>query len=73
MKYSTSNACLQYIKPGPKVSYLFISLIILKYELPMVFSSSGNGLGKKESREFLLNCSYAILRYESVPQAYHLY
>ena len=60
MKYSTSNACLQYIKPGPKVPYLFISLSRI-YEL-MVFSSSSYDLAKKESRKFLLNCSYAILR-----------
>jgi hypothetical protein len=43
------------------------------YDLRIVLSTLGNDLGNKESRDFLLNCSYLGLRYESVPQAFHLY
>ena len=47
--------------------------ILRRHDLPIVLSTWGKGLGNKESRDFLLNCFYLILRYESVPQAYHLY
>ena len=68
------HAYLQYKASRISLLNLLASTELLHiYDLRIVLSTWGNDLGKKESRDFLLNCSYLILRYESVPQAYHLY